>query len=70
MCLDHDAVPDTRVGERTMSPRDYEAAIATFIRTKGFTRCPTACAASAPGNTLEGAPVERVTDEHDPDAAR
>jgi hypothetical protein len=27
-----------------MAPRDYEAEIAAFIRTKGITRCPTACA--------------------------
>jgi hypothetical protein len=31
--------------ERTMSPKNYEAEIAAFIRTKGVTRCPTACAA-------------------------
>jgi hypothetical protein len=31
--------------ERTMSPKNYEAEIAAFIRTKGITRCPTACAA-------------------------
>jgi len=28
-----------------MSPKNYEAEIAAFIRTKGVTRCPTACAA-------------------------
>jgi hypothetical protein len=28
-----------------MSSKEYEAAIAAFIRTKGVTRCPTACAA-------------------------
>lgn len=28
-----------------MSSTEYEAAIAAFIRTKGVTRCPTACAA-------------------------
>ena len=28
-----------------MSPKNYEAEIAAFIRTKGITRCPTACAA-------------------------
>jgi hypothetical protein len=35
-----------------MSPRDYEAEIAAFIRAKGVTRCPTACAAptQASGN--------------------
>jgi len=28
-----------------MTPRDYDAEIAAFIRAKGITRCPTACAA-------------------------
>ncbi len=28
-----------------MSQTDYEAEIAAFIRTRGITRCPTACAA-------------------------
>ena len=28
-----------------MSPKEYEAQITAFIRTKGVTRCPTACAA-------------------------
>lgn len=28
-----------------MSQKDYEAEIAAFIRTRGITRCPTACAA-------------------------
>jgi hypothetical protein len=28
-----------------MSSKDYEAEIATFIRARGITRCPTACAA-------------------------
>jgi hypothetical protein len=32
-----------------MSPRDYEAEIAAFIRAKGITRCPTACAAPTQG---------------------
>ncbi|HEY1260704.1 MAG TPA: hypothetical protein VGF34_15760 [Stellaceae bacterium] len=26
-----------------MSPTDYQAAIATFLQTKGVTRCPTVC---------------------------
>jgi hypothetical protein len=26
-----------------MSPNDYEAAVAAFIRNRGVTRCPTAC---------------------------
>jgi len=29
----------------TMSPGEYEAAVAAFIRNKGITRCPTACLA-------------------------
>jgi hypothetical protein len=32
-----------------MSQSEYEAAIAEFIRSKGITRCPTACLASAQG---------------------
>jgi hypothetical protein len=28
-----------------MTPKTYEAEIAAFIRAKGITRCPTACAA-------------------------
>ena len=28
-----------------MSPQQYDAEIAAFIRQKGITRCPTACAA-------------------------
>jgi hypothetical protein len=31
--------------ERTMTPKNHEAEIAAFIRAKGVTRCPTACAA-------------------------
>jgi hypothetical protein len=27
----------------TISPGEYEAAVAAFIRNKGITRCPTAC---------------------------
>ncbi len=27
----------------TLSPSEYEAAVAAFIRNKGITRCPTAC---------------------------
>jgi hypothetical protein len=33
-----------------MSAKEYEAAIAAFIRTKGITRCPTACAAPTHGS--------------------
>jgi hypothetical protein len=41
--------------ERTMSPKNYEAEIALFIRTKGITRCPTACVAPthASGSTAD-----------------
>jgi hypothetical protein len=43
---DHDVVANADMTrERTMSPKNYEAEIAAFIRTKGVTRCPTACAA-------------------------
>jgi hypothetical protein len=28
-----------------MGENEYEAAVAAFLRTKGVTRCPTACAA-------------------------
>ena len=33
-----------------MSPRDHETEIAAFIRAKGITRCPTACAAPTQGS--------------------
>ncbi|HTQ35073.1 MAG TPA: hypothetical protein VMI30_12955 [Stellaceae bacterium] len=33
-----------------MSPNNYEAEIAAFIRAKGVTRCPTACAAPTQGS--------------------
>jgi hypothetical protein len=36
--------------ERTMSPHNYETEIAAFIRAKGVTRCPTACAAPTDGS--------------------
>ncbi len=36
--------PEKPIGPvSTMSPGEYEAAVAAFIRTKGITRCPTAC---------------------------
>jgi len=28
---------------QTLSPSEYEDAVAAFIRNKGITRCPTAC---------------------------
>jgi hypothetical protein len=33
-----------------MPLNDYEAALAAFIRTKGITRCPTACLAPTQGS--------------------
>ena len=38
-----------------MTPKNYEAEIAAFIRTRGITRCPTACAAPthAAGSTAD-----------------
>ena len=32
-----------------MSQNDYEAAVAAFIRSKGVTRCPTACVVRTQG---------------------
>jgi len=32
-----------------MGEDDYEAAVAAFLRTKGITRCPTACALPTQG---------------------
>jgi len=32
--------------ERLMTQREHEAAVAAFIRARGVTRCPTACAVS------------------------
>ena len=32
------------LGMLTMCNEEYEAAVAAFIRSKGITRCPTACA--------------------------
>ena len=33
-----------------MSQKEYEAAVAEFIRSKGITRCPTACLAPTQGS--------------------
>jgi hypothetical protein len=33
-----------------MSQKDYDSAIAEFIRTKGITRCPTVCLAPTQGS--------------------
>ena len=37
--------------EEVMSPKEYEAAIAAFIRVNGVTRCPTACVAPTQAST-------------------
>jgi len=36
-----------------MCQTDYEAALADFLRNKGVTRCPTACAAPTRGTVAE-----------------
>jgi len=44
-----------------MSPKTYEAEIAAFIRARGVTRCPTACAAPthASGNAADRAALRQ-----------
>ena len=39
-----------REGEERTVPSDYEVVIAEFIRTKGITRCPTACVLPTQGS--------------------
>ncbi len=50
-----------------MSDRNLEAAIAAFIRTKGVTRCPTACVAPthASGNPADQAALRRRTEQRE-----
>ena len=36
-----------------MSENEYAVAVAEFLRKKGVTRCPTACAVSTHGNVTE-----------------
>ena len=36
-----------------MSQTEYEAAISDFLRSKGVTRCPTACVAPTHGSTAQ-----------------
>ena len=36
-----------------MSQPEYEAALSEFLRTKGVTRCPTACAAPTAGRVAD-----------------
>ena len=60
--------PEKPIGPvSTMSPGEYEAAVAAFIRTKGITRCPTACLvrtqASVP--TADRAALERYEAERE-----
>ena len=40
-------------GVGIMCQDEYEAAVAVFIRTKGVTRCPTACAVPTQGTVAE-----------------
>jgi hypothetical protein len=39
-----------RQGREWTAPSDYEAVIAEFVRTKGITRCPTACVLPTQGS--------------------
>lgn len=52
---------NSRTMEPAMSPQEYEAAVAAFIRSKGVTRCPTACAAPthAAGSTADRAALQQ-----------
>jgi hypothetical protein len=62
---DHDDVISIATTERTMSSQNYEAEIAAFIRTKGVTRCPTACVAPthASGGASDRAALRRRTEQ-------
>jgi hypothetical protein len=40
---------DGRRGDAIMSQSEYEAAVADFIRSRGITRCPTACLVKTQG---------------------
>jgi hypothetical protein len=48
-----------------MSQSEYEAAIAAFIKTRGVTRCPTACAVRTQGtvSTADREALQRRADE-------
>jgi hypothetical protein len=50
-----------------MSPRDYEAEIAAFIRANGITRCPTACAAptQASGSAADRSMLRQRAEERE-----
>jgi hypothetical protein len=50
-----------QASERTVRS-DYEAVIAEFIRTKGITRCPTACLLPTQGSI--GAADQAALEEH------
>ena len=45
-----------------LSPGDYEAAVAAFIRNRGVTRCPTACLVRTQASVPE---ADRTALEHD-----
>ena len=49
-----------------MSPKNYETEIAAFIRTKGVTRCPTACAAPthAAGSAADREALRQQRSQH------
>lgn len=50
-----------------MSPQQTEAAIAAFLRTKGVTRCPTACVAPthASANASDRATLRRLAEREE-----
>jgi hypothetical protein len=60
-----------------MREDEYEAAVAAFIRTKGVTRCPTACALPTQGTiaandraALEDYAIARIRSRRQRQAAR
>lgn len=50
-----------------MSPQQTEAAIAAFLRTKGVTRCPTACVAPthASGSAMDRAVLRQCVEREE-----
>jgi hypothetical protein len=50
-----------------MTQQDYDAAIAAFVRTKGVTRCPTACAVPTQASVAETdrQALRRRAEEHE-----
>ena len=53
-----------------MSRTEHEAAIAEFLRTKGATRCPTACAAPTVGTVADADRAALRSHEDAREAAR